>query len=482
MFVGTGSDVGKSLVNAAFCRIFLQEGYTPAPFKAQNMSLNSFVTLDGREIGRAQAVQADACRIPCSSDMNPVLLKPLGNLSSQLVLNGKPVGNVTAKSYFTESDREMLFSEAMQAYGRLEARYNPVVIEGAGSISELNLRDKDITNMRVALETRAAVILVADIDRGGVFGSVYGTLELLPSEERELVIGVIINKFRGDKSLFEPGVKMLESLIKVPVLGVIPYFNDIVIENEDSVSLDKKSKKAVGGKLNIAVIRLKQVSNFTDFDIFEQVPGVNIYFSDDITEIEKADIMIIPGSKNTIADLRFMKQAGIADSIITAKRSGKAVYGICGGYQMMGELVSDPAGVEGEITEEQGLGILPVTTVFGTEKSLTNCRFFFRGSSEPCSGYEIHMGQSTSQTPSPVARLDGAADDGYFADSKTWGTYIHGIFDNAVVVSDILSAHGIIPHKPIENYQSFKHEQLDKLAEHVRRNVNLDYIRDVLKA
>jgi adenosylcobyric acid synthase len=254
MFVGTGSDVGKSIINAAFCRIFKQDGYSPAPFKAQNMSLNSFATTEGLEIGRAQAVQAEAAGIPCSVDMNPILLKPLSNMNAQVVLNGKPLGNKSAQEYFLGTDREFLFNEAMKAFSRLEEKFNPIVVEGAGSISEINLRDKDITNMRVAIEKNADVYLVADIDRGGVFASVYGTIQLLTKEEKKQLKGIIINKFRGDIKLFEEGKKMMEELCKLPVVGIVPYYNNIIIEDEDSVVLDKKLRQKQEGKVNIAVV------------------------------------------------------------------------------------------------------------------------------------------------------------------------------------------------------------------------------------
>ncbi|MDE6877746.1 MAG: cobyric acid synthase, partial [Odoribacter sp.] len=278
MFVGTCSDAGKSIINTAFCRIFRQDGYSPAPFKAQNMSLNSYSTPEGGEIGRAQAVQAEACGLPPHTDMNPLLLKPTHNQSSQVVLNGKPVGNMTAKEYFTNS-KTALLQEALNAFRGLASRHNPIVLEGAGSISELNLRDKDITNMRMAREVQAATYLVADIDRGGVFASVYGSVALLPPEEKALLKGIIINKFRGDISLFEEGRKMLENLTGIPVVGVVPYFDDIHIEAEDSVALNKKNTQAVPGKINVAVVLLKCLSNFTDFDVLERDERFHLYYT-----------------------------------------------------------------------------------------------------------------------------------------------------------------------------------------------------------
>jgi adenosylcobyric acid synthase len=334
MFVGTGSDVGKSVINAGFCRIFKQDGWQPAPFKAQNMSLNSYPTPDGLEIGRAQAVQAEACGIPCRVEMNPVLLKPTGYMDSQVVLHGKPWANMSAKTYFNKTDRDYLFSEAMKAFSRLEGAYHPIVVEGAGSISEVNLWEKDITNMRVAVAKNAATYLIADIDKGGVFGSVYGSLLLLPEAERKQVKGIIINKFRGDISLFQEGVKQLEDLCGVPVVGVIPYFRDIYIDDEDSVVVDKKQFKAMTGKINMAVVLLPHMSNFTDFNVLEQIPEVNLYYAATSEDVAQADILILPGSKNTISDLLYLKKQGLVAAIQQAHQDGKAIYGICGGYQL----------------------------------------------------------------------------------------------------------------------------------------------------
>ena len=375
MFVGTGSDVGKSVINAGFCRVFLQDGYSPAPFKAQNMSLNSYATADNLEIGRAQAVQAEACGIPCRVEMNPVLLKPTNYLTSQVVLNGKPSANKSASEYFNDTDRDALFDEVMQSYDKLAEDYNPIVIEGAGSISEVNLWKKDIVNMRVALRSRAATFLVADIDRGGVFASVYGSILLLPQEERDAIKGIIINKFRGDIALFEDGKRIIEELTGKPVVGVIPYFRDIFIEEEDSVVIDNKQQAADKNKVNIGVVLLKHMSNFTDFNMLEQTEGVNLYYTDNKQELEKADIIIIPGSKNTISDLQALNEKGLSEVILKHHQAGKPVYGICGGYQMMGEKVLDPHHIEGNIEEINGLGILPVTTIIKTENKPVNAVF-----------------------------------------------------------------------------------------------------------
>ena len=395
MFVGTCSDAGKSVINAAFCRIFKQDGYQPAPFKAQNMSLNSYSTPEGGEMGRAQVVQAEACGISPHTDMNPVLLKPTNDKSSQVVLNGKPLGNMSAKDYFgIQNQKEELFKEAIEAFNRLEARYNPIVLEGAGSISELNLRDRDITNMRMAIAAGASTYLVADIDRGGVFGSVYGTITLLRPEERALMKGVIINKFRGDASLFEEGRRLLKELTGIPVVGVIPWFRDIKIEEEDSVALDMKNNTYKDGKINVAIILLKRMSNFTDFDVLEMDPRFNPYYTNNINEIEKADIILLPGSKNTLSDLQSLRANGIAMAIIRAHKAGKKVIGICGGYQMMGVRLEDPESIEGNIPAIPGLGLLPQCTVIEQEKITRQSDFAFLPSSEnkDCKGYEIHMG------------------------------------------------------------------------------------------
>jgi len=475
MFVGTGSDVGKSVINAGFGRIFKQEGLKPAPFKAQNMSLNSYPTADGLEIGRAQAVQAEACGIECRVEMNPVLLKPTGYMHSQIVLNGKPWANKSAKEYFNGTDRDFLFSECMKAFSRLEEEFNPIVVEGAGSISEVNLWEKDITNMRVAVEKDAATYLIADIDKGGVFGSVYGTMLLLPEKERKQIKGIIINKFRGDISLFEDGAKKLEELCGVPVVGIIPYFRNIYIDDEDSVVVDKKQFKSVEGKTNIAVVLLRHMSNFTDFNVLERIPEVNLFYAATPDDVDQADMVIIPGSKNTISDMLFLQKQGMASAIKKAHEQGKAVYGICGGFQMMGKWIRDPKQVEGCIEQIPGLGILPVETTITEEKLTKQCTFTFRGIEAQAKGYEIHMGETIAENPNPLCLIGETKEDGYFLNAKTWGTYIHGIFDNKQIINSILQVSGqnVITEM---DFQQFKEEQYDKLADLIRKNVDMDYI------
>lgn len=362
MLAGTGSDVGKSIIAAAFCRIFLQDGYHPAPFKAQNMALNSYATPEGLEIGRAQAVQAEAAGVPCHTDMNPLLLKPSSDHTSQVVLNGRPIGNRNAYEYFRREGREELRKEVHAAFDRLAARYNPVVMEGAGSISEINLRDSDLVNLPMAMHAGADVILVADIDRGGVFASVYGSVMLLRPEERKHIKGILINKFRGDIRLFESGVKMLEDLCGVPVVGVVPYYKDIYIEEEDSVMLQTKNIRAGQGKVNVAVVLLRHLSNFTDFNVLERDPRVHLFYTNNTDELMKADIILLPGSKSTLSDLYELRRNGVAQTIVRAHREGATVMGICGGYQLMGREVCDPDHVEGEIERLPGLGLLPVST------------------------------------------------------------------------------------------------------------------------
>ncbi len=483
MFVGTCSDAGKSVINAGFCRIFKQDGYSPAPFKAQNMSLNSFSTPEGLEIGRAQAVQAEACGIECHTDMNPVLLKPTNDTTAQVVLNGKPVGNQSAKEYFLDNNKDKLFRQVCNAFDRLNAKYSPIVIEGAGSISEINLRDRDITNMRIAIYANASTYLIADIDRGGVFGSVYGTIQLLTPEERKQIKGIIINKFRGDISLFEEGKKILEELTAIPIVGVIPWFKDIHIEEEDSVVLEQKQRFASNDKINVAVILLQRMSNFTDFDVLEHDPRFHLYYTNNTAEIEKADIIIIPGSKNTISDLIEIRKNGVAESIIKAYQKGKKVIGICGGYQMMGTRIEDPYKVEGNIKAISGLGLIPQTTIMENEKVTKQSSFYYKNSNNICFGYEIHMGHTTTNENAKSCYMNLLQDgrkDGYFLNNNCWGTYLHGILDNESVLNDLAKDFNKTDMLAF-NYKDFKNTQYNKLAEHIRENVDMEYIYSTLK-
>ena len=481
MFVGTGSDVGKSVLAAAFCRIFLQDGYQPAPFKAQNMALNSYATPDGLEIGRAQAVQAEAAGISCETDMNPLLLKPQSDHTSQVVLHGKPLGNRSAYDYWRRGESEINFRlEVNNAFDRLSSKYNPIVMEGAGSISEINLRDTDLVNMPMARHAKANVILVGDIDRGGVFASVYGSIALQSPEDRQLIKGIIINKFRGDLRLFDEGRRMLEDLCGIPVLGVIPYFKDIHIEEEDSVALAQKSWQLEAGKVNVAVIMLKHLSNYTDFDALERDPRIHLFYTNNVDDILKADIIILPGSKSTLDDLYELRRNGCAQAIVRAHREGATVLGICGGYQMMGVEVCDPDHVEGDIERLPGLGLLPTTTTMSGEKRTRQvvCEFGV--------GYEIHMGETRpfgDAKASPLLHLSDGRPDGYLVNDKCMGTYVHGILDNAPFVDFLLRPYA----EKIEqgtrpfNYQVFKEEQYNRLADHVRHHVDIEKIYEILK-
>lgn len=475
MFVGTGSDVGKSVINTAFCRIFLQDGHTPAPFKAQNMSLNSYATPDNLEIGRAQAVQADACGIDSSSDMNPVLLKPTSHTVAQVILNGKVVGNESAQEYFNHRDKSALFDEVTAAFRRLSTQYNPIVIEGAGSISEINLWDKDIVNMRMALYANAATYLIADIDKGGVFASVYGSVMLLPIEQRQLIKGVIINKFRGDISLFQDGRRIMEELTGIKVVGIIPYFDSIFIEQEDK--LTNSNGHEATAKIKIAVVLLHHISNFTDFNVLEHIPDIHLYYARNPQEISHADIVIIPGSKNTIEDIITLRNSGMANAILAHHKANKPLYGICGGFQMMGQWIYDPFAVESRITEIPGLGIFPVSTTLQLKKCTKQCKFttiHFNGVGE---GYEIHSG--ITPTEKPFARLEDNTTEGYYESATCWGSYIHGVFDNPSVINHILQQ----VDKNLEttiSYRTTKENQYNALADLVRQNTDMEYIYSTL--
>ncbi len=465
MLAGTGSDVGKSILAAALCRIFKQDGYAPAPFKAQNMALNSYATPEGFEIGRAQAVQAEAAGIPCHTDMNPLLLKPQSDHTSQVILNGKPIGNKDAYDYWRRGTSDIDFrKEVCAAFNRLATKYNPVVMEGAGSIAEINLKDRDLVNLSMARHAKADVILVGDIDRGGVFASVYGSIMLQTPEDRKLIKGIIINKFRGDMRLFAEGRKMLEDICGIPVLGVVPYFKDIYIEEEDSVSLEKKQRELAEGKVNIAVVLLRHISNFTDFDTLERDSRVNLFYTNNVSDIQRADIIILPGTKATLDDLLELRRNGCAQAIQRAHRDGKMVIGICGGYQMLGQTVSDPQHLEGDIEHLPGLGLLPIHTTMTPEKTTQQVTFQFEG--HTCQGYEIHQG--VSDTKEAILQTDHCI-----------GTYIHGFLDNAPV-TEYLMKEKAIDATPVQSYADFKEQQYDKLAEHVRQYVDMERIYQIL--
>lgn len=488
MLAGTGSDVGKSVIATALCRIFKQDGYNPAPFKAQNMALNSAATADGLEIGRAQAVQAEACGVQASADMNPVLLKPQSDHTCQVVLNGRVYGNKDAYSYFKTDGRDMFRRAACDAFSRLSERYNPIVMEGAGSISELNLHDTDFVNMPMALHAGADVLLVADIDRGGIFASAYGSVMLQTPEERRLIKGIIVNKFRGDIRLFEKGVRILEEICHVPVLGVIPYFHDIHIEEEDSMPLERK-RHAFGGAdtISVAVIMLRHISNFTDFDTIEQDPRVCLCYTDKPEDLTSADVIIIPGTKNTIDDAEWLRRSGMAAAIMRARRDGKTVLGICGGYQIMGRSIADPDHVEGVQELTPGLGLLPVTTVMNGVKTTRQTTFGFVGEGVfNMKGYEIHNGDTMfcghGDECKPLFGCGDGGSDGSIVDRKCMGTYMHGVLDNGRFVDFLLEPWQYKTGKKASNadYSEYKNEQYDKLADHVRRHLDMPLLYSIL--
>ncbi|MBR6972801.1 MAG: cobyric acid synthase [Bacteroidales bacterium] len=487
MLAGTGSDVGKSIIATGLCRIFLQDGYSPAPFKAQNMALNSFATKDGLEIGRAQAVQAEAAGLECHTDMNPLLLKPQSDHTSQVVLNGKPIGSSCAYDYFRKEGKEELRTAVCQAFDRLASKYDPIVMEGAGSISELNLAESDIVNLPMAKYANADVFLVADIDRGGVFASAYGSIALQKEEYKKLIKGIIINKFRGDLRLFDSGKKILEDICKVPVIGVVPYYKDIYIEEEDSVDLAAKSFSREKGKINVAVVLLRHISNFTDFNALERDPRVHLYYTSNTEDIKKSDIIIIPGTKSTIDDLYELRRNGCAQAIISAHRNGATVLGICGGYQMMGTQVLDPDHIEGEIEMLPGLGLLPVSTKMTGEKTTRQSRFSLAptNNNELLQGYEIHMGETISngEEIKPLAIMEDGTPEGCFINQKCMGCYLHGILDNPSFTDFLLE-----PFKgkteagaTTEDYTAFKQRQYDLLSGHLRKHLDMNLLYNIIR-
>ncbi|MHC4321758.1 MAG: cobyric acid synthase, partial [Planctomycetota bacterium] len=472
MVQGTGSDVGKSVLVCALCRIFRQEGLKVAPFKAQNMSNNSYVTAQGREMGRAQVAQAEAAGILPEAEMNPILLKPSGNNGSQIITMGRPLRHMTAHEYYENKDS--MLDIAKEAYETLSNEYDIIVIEGAGSPAEINIKDNDIVNMKIAEIADAPVILVTDIERGGSFAWIVGTLELLDSDERDRVMGVIINKFRGDMEILESGIDMLEERIKKPVLGVLPYFTDIDVDDEDSVSLDRKNREseASESQIDIVIIRLPRISNFTDFDILKREKNICVRFVEDARSIGNPNLIIIPGTKNTIGDLEHIKEHGIADAVINLTNSGTMVIGICGGYQMLGKVIRDPESAESKTSEIGGLGLIDVSTLFKIQKSThqVKARFHDRSqdifkslnSNSEITGYEIHMGETellngTAPFLKIIERSDQEVcmDDGAVSsDGNVIGSYLHGIFDNdefrLELINRLRESKGLSPMSPEE--------------------------------
>jgi adenosylcobyric acid synthase len=488
MIQGTGSGVGKSIITAALCRIFVQDGYAVAPFKAQNMALNSFVTVSGGEIGRAQAVQAQAAKITATVDMNPVLIKPSSDMCAQIVVEGKPLGNKSAAQYMRY--KKKLFSTACGCLKRLRTQFEIVVLEGAGSPAEVNLRKNDIVNMSIAQASRTPVILVGDIDKGGVLAWIVGTLDLLTSAERKHVKGIIINKFRGDLSLFEDGIRFLEARTGIKVLGVLPYFKDINIPEEDAVPLERMHAHKTSRKdiITIAVVCLPHISNFTDFDALEKERDVELRYVRSADELGAPDIIIIPGTKNTINDLLWMNAAGISEKLLAhATHSQSVIIGICGGYQMLGETICDPAGIESRKAIMSGLGLLPVRTTLLAEKQLHQVAAEEIVSGLSVQGYEIHHG-STKFTGrcNPVFNVkqgsgEGKTDGASSRDNTIWGTYIHGVFDNDAFRRNFLNRirdrKGL---KPCAVTRFCPDKEFDKLATIVRKNLDIQTLYSIL--
>lgn len=482
MIQGTMSNAGKSFLCTALCRIFTQDGYKVRPFKSQNMALNSFITKNGAEIGRAQAVQAEACKTEPTVFMNPILLKPTTDVGSQVIVNGRVFKNMSASDYF-EFKKELV-PYVLNAFSELEKEADIIVIEGAGSPAEINLKKDDFVNMGLAKMLDCPVLLAGDIDRGGVFAQLYGTVMLLDDDEKSLIKGLVINKFRGDKKILDPGLKMLEDLCKIPVVGVLDYM-DVDIDDEDSLSTRLENETKIKA-IDVAVIRLPKISNFTDFSPLENISNVSVRYVKKFGQLKNADLIIIPGSKNTISDLKWMRQSGIEGEIKKAASNMVPVIGICGGYQMLGNSLCDPYDTEGG-GEINGMGLLPIDTVFQKEKNQRQTDgkvCLLDGIFKPLSerkyhGYEIHMGETTytnkyryfSQTDNEYSKNDGCVSGNVF------GTYIHGIFDSQDMIDGmeemLCKIKGIEKGTKID-YQSYREKQYDMLAENVRNSIDLD--------
>lgn len=475
MVLGTCSNAGKSLIVAGICRILKNRGYKVAPYKSQNMALNSFITEDGLEMGRAQVVQAEAAGVKPDVRMNPILLKPNSDTGSQIILHGEVYGNYTASLYYEE--KEFFEREAVKALEELEKDFDYIIMEGAGSASEINLKSKDIVNMGLAKKVGAPVIVVGDIDRGGVFGALAGTMLLFDEEERKLVKGVIINKFRGNIDILKPGLEMIEDIIKRPVLGVVPYM-DVDIDDEDSLSMKEKGSK-VNGLIDIVVIRTPRISNFTDFNAFEQFEGVGVRYVKSPKDIGDPDMIIIPGTKSTMGDLKWLRETGMETRIQKHASQGKPVFGICGGYQMLGQYLKDEYGVEGG-GEMKGIGLLPHSTEFSESKTrksqigkLAKVDGIFGGlSGMEYEGYEIHMGISPG--------FGNIINEG-----NIYGTYIHGIFDrsdiSSEVIKSLMKSKGVeISHEDVIDMDKYKEKQYEILAENLEKAIDVDELLAIL--
>ena len=506
MLMGTSSHVGKSILATALCRIFHQAGRRVVPFKAQNMALNSYVTKDGGEMGRAQVAQAEAAGLAPMVDMNPVLLKPTGNSCSQVIVDGKPIGNMSAREYH-KGKSVQLFGHVTAALTRLQQQFDTIVIEGAGSPAEINLKEDDIVNMRVAKYLQAPVLLIADIDRGGSLAALVGTLELLDEEERALVKGLVINKFRGDVTLMTPAVDFLEQKTGKPVLGIVPYLEHLGIDDEDSVSLEEKEHEAERQKqtkeLRLAVVETPKISNFTDFDALSDEPDAEVLYVRDAAELLAAapDVILLPGSKNTTEDLLHVRESGLAQAIRQLVDGGTPLVGICGGYQMLGEEIADPHHTESSHDVVKGLGYLPMKTVFAEEKRTVQVAAdcpgmeFYDGvlMGKGLSGYEIHMGRTeftapvrhpfhlTRQGENAVNIWEGALSE----DGRIFGTYLHGVFDHDGFrrqFLNVLRLHKGLRPLPVQRNRHLEKERAyDRLAETVRKSLDMEKLAAIME-
>ena len=493
MVQGTGSHVGKSVLVAAFCRIFAEQGVRVAPFKAQNMALNSFITQEGGEIGRAQAFQAFAAGIPPSVHMNPILLKPSSDTGSQVIVHGRVHGNMDARTY--QFQKENLREKVRESLEILKEQFDLILIEGAGSPAEINLKEHDLVNMGAAKMAHSPVLLCGDIDRGGVFAALFGTIALLDVDERPYIKGTIINKFRGDVSLLEPGLAMIEGKTGIPVLGVVPYFKNLYLPEEDSVGLRERMGSFEGG-IRIGVISLSHISNFTDFDILAMEPEVSVEYISPGDHLEGLDALIIPGSKNTLSDLDQLRRGGMDRKIIKFAESGGIVVGLCGGYQILGKTVRDPQHVESGLGSVDGLGLLDVETAISTEKTTTLDQAYLRDGEDkmPLEGYEIHMGVTRlgnhahslfeifRRNHQPCSVEDGAINE----TGNVWGTYLHGIFDNDTFrhtfLNELRKKKGLLPlsHSGVF-YKQRLMESVNRLAGIVSEALDMEKIIEIIR-
>ena len=489
MILGTGSNVGKSIITAGLCRVFKQDGYKVSPFKSQNMALNSYITKDGKEMGRAQVVQAEAAGIDPEVYMNPILLKPTTDRKSQVIVNGKVLKNMEAREYFAY--KHNLKGEIMKAYNFIKENYDISVLEGAGSPAEINLKEDDIVNTGMAEMADAPVLLVGDIDRGGVFASLYGTVMLLEESERKRIKGIVINKFRGDVTLLDPGIKMLEEVINIPVLGVVPYVK-LDIEEEDSLGIKSFNTKQ-DGKINISVIKLKHISNFTDMNALDQYSDINIKYITKASDLGNEDMIIIPGSKNTVEDMKDLSDRGISEKILRSAKAGTVIFGICGGFQILGEKIKDPYNIESKIKEIAGLGLLEmettmlhdkVTTQYG--EKLSNVSGILDGGNDiKINGYEIHQGISATDRGKNNIVLGNEKDIKGAVKNNIIGTYIHGVFDNNeftnFILNKIRKEKGIDEVNEYFDFQEFKEQEYNKLAEVLRNNLDISKIYKIME-